>query len=139
MALSTKEQGIMFGIIGLFVIAAYLLPKGHDSSPSPATPRSAASLERLNSFIHEKTGRNLYERYVIEDNGDSVTIYLNPSLWNSLSSGEQRQLCDFIAMGKFMSEMNLSSALLYVGNTLVGGIGRSGGNQWFSPELNSLR
>jgi hypothetical protein len=139
MALSQKEQGIVFGIAAALVVVVIFLSQ-NDRSQSPETAqRGAASLERLNSFIHEKTGRNLYERYVIEDNGNSVTIYLSPSLWNSLSSGEQRQLCDFIAMGRFMSEMNLSSALLYVGNTLVGGIGRSGGNQWFSPELNSLR
>ncbi len=47
---------------------------------TPETARQgAASLERLSSFIHEKTGYNLYERYVIEDNGTSVTIYNSDS------------------------------------------------------------
>lgn len=138
MALDAKELKIGFGIVAFLLVIAFITPN-NKTLPTEATERSAASLERLNSIVQEQTGYNLYERYEIEANGNSVTIYLNPNLWNRLPPGEQRQLCDLLAGGKFMSEMSLSSALLYVGRTLVGGIGRRGDSQWFSPELDSLK
>lgn len=111
-------------------------PETHGNRPPPA-PIGAKSLEGLNALTRVKMGADLYDSY--EQEGDALTIHLNPQLWNRLPPGEQRQLCDVLTRGKFMREMRVNATLLYVINTHVGTIGRNGNDQWFSPELQSLR
>ncbi len=121
------------------------LKSGRDpsASSSASRPRATAiesdprALTRLDDFTVAQMGQHLYTSYQIQ--GDWVVIHINPSLWDSMSAGQQRQLCDIFGKGTFMQAMNLSGAQLMVNETLIGNVVRAGGLQRFSPALESLK
>ena len=80
----------------------------------------------------------IIEEYTILD--DSAYIRLNPMIWNSLTSGEQRQVCDILAVNKVWKDSGLLNGRLFVFETRIGRIGPnwSGGFE-FKPELSSLK
>ena len=94
---------------------------------------------RLKQLIKATTfhGQRFIESYSIESG--SAYLQINASLWNTLSSEQQRQICDMLASTDVWKTMGLLNAHLYVYRTYVGRIGPnwSGGYE-FKPELKSL-
>jgi hypothetical protein len=101
--------------------------------------KSSKKMNRLDELRKETTirGRPFIQSYTIE--GASAHIQLNPSLWNSMSSSEQRQICDMLAATDVWQKMNLLNAYLYVNKTNIGRIGPAlTGGFKFKPALKSL-
>lgn len=102
------------------------------SSQSSPPPRAWSSSDDPNSLPASGPIRNLHnlkevttvgKKHLIErwrwERGSSY-VYLEPGVWNSLSSAQQRQLLDQIANSTFMD--GLINMWLYVGATEVGRI-----------------
>lgn len=95
---------------------------------------------RLDELIKETTykGERFIQSYRIESG--SAYLQLNPRLWNSLSSQEQRQICDMLASVDVWKKMGLINAWLYVYNTQIGRVAPNWTGGWeFKPSLNYLK
>jgi len=88
---------------------------------------------RLDELIKATTynGKKFIQSYRIE-NG-SAYLQLNPSLWNSLSEPQKRQLCDALAAS--WNGMGLLNGWLYVYSTEIGRIKPNWSGGWeFEPK-----
>ena len=117
-------------------------PKGEQTAiPDTIPETSKLSVEKvrgkLDSLVQtlKDEGIPLIEEYIVLDN--SAYIRLNPRMWNSLTSGEQRQVCDILAVNKIWEDNELLNAWLFVYETRIGRIAPDwNGGFKFKPEAN---
>lgn len=87
-----------------------------------AVPIFSHASNRLDELQQQLTvnGVSFIESYTVS--GGSAYVKLSPKLWNSLSRGEQRQLCDMMANTDVWKKIPVINAWLSVGNTQIGRI-----------------
>ena len=127
----------------LVIYFLFTNPKKEKPFPVPQTALSKTSefsiekaKEELDSLVQtlRNNGIPVIEEYTILD--DSAYIRLNPMIWNSLTSGEQRQVCDVLAANKVWKDSRLLNCWVFVLNTKIGRIAPdwNGGFKFISSD-----
>jgi hypothetical protein len=93
-----------------------------------ASTVNAVTLAELKEKLKVQ-GQSLILSYEIDHN--SAYVQLNPRMWNQLSEGQQRQLCDQFVASNFVADMKLLNAWFRVEATDIGHIKPGlGGYSW---------
>ena len=121
-------------MVGFLVGPTLTPPAAPAAVVEPPTKSLSAGVDEFNALTRRTMGSNLFESYRVK--GDVIVLHVNPQLWNRLSNGEQRQLCDVVAHAAFLQNQRLSLARLMVMKTTIGRIAVE--TQQFRPELASL-
>jgi hypothetical protein len=144
-----NKSSIGCGVFLLFfvfiAVSSVLTSKSHKSPPLTSSTTSEATyslidVNRLNELQSTMTynGKQFIKSYNID--GGSVYLKLSANLWNSLSTYQQRQICDSLAATDVWKKTGVINAWLSVGSTEIGRIKPtlSGGFE-FSPTLSYLK
>lgn len=113
-----RDVTIKSALLALVLVA---IPASGATPKKPtATAKATNRLDQMIEATRLPNGQPLIESYRIESG--SAYLQLNPSVWNRMSSGEQRQVCDMLAGVDVWQAMGLVNAWLFVYRTNIGRI-----------------